>query len=492
MTRQVEPTLQQLRAALALDPRINIEAAPGSGKTTVAAERFGLYRFTAGVDPRGVLALSFTRSARQELAQRVGSRWGTTALIRPHQALTFDALHQLLLAVLLDQGLVTWAHTATELRVLESWRGVAGARRLNTGDARWVAKLRATTVAQGAGPAPSRGLWMSTGPGIRSQLAAGTCTHDDVRSVVHDALANAGLHAELLAALTNRFRAVIVDEVYDANHQDLDLIALLCEAGLPVTLIGDRWQALYGFRGARPDLVPNVLAAQGFIEHQVTKSFRYASAELELRMSQLRQGAGLVPPNGQADQCDVVLATGWESLWKADRAVLPIGLGGLDNKSDALMTLLLDRATSTVVGIEARNYAEACFVLDVPMESADRDAALDEFLHDLRTTGQPPPFEELRSRHRALSIRRKPTSLQGKREANLDTMLARLHARLDGRPLLRGLSVHQAKGREFNRVGLRLRPAEIRRLSQGLDPDSHDDRVLYVAATRARHGTVLV
>lgn len=125
---------------------------------------------------------------------------------------------------------------------------------------------------RGASPAPYRGVWMSTAGGLRAQLEAGVHTHDDVRSLLHDALAHAELRTLVKVSLRGRFRAVIVDAVYDANAQDLDLIALFCEVGLPVTLIGDRWQALYGFRGARPNLVPGVLAGHEFVQHDVTRS----------------------------------------------------------------------------------------------------------------------------------------------------------------------------------------------------------------------------
>ncbi|MBK7164263.1 MAG: UvrD-helicase domain-containing protein [Candidatus Microthrix sp.] len=62
--------------------RIFIEAEPGSGKTTVAALRFGALRFgTAAAirqsqDPRAVIGLSFTRSATAELRGRVPEEWG--------------------------------------------------------------------------------------------------------------------------------------------------------------------------------------------------------------------------------------------------------------------------------------------------------------------------------------------------------------------------------------------------------------------------------
>lgn len=491
MAGQVQPTQEQLLAALAPDARVNIEAAPGAGKTTVAAERFGMYRFRPGVDTRGVLALSFTKSARQELANRVRARWGGRALTAPHAVLTFDRLHQLLLAALLDAGHISWTYTGERQEPLDSWRGAAGARPLNAGQTRWVAKLNGTTVHRGASPAPYRGVWMSTAGGLRAQLEAGVHTHDDVRSLLHDALAHAELRTLVKASLRQRFRAVIVDEVYDANAQDLDLIALFCEVGLPVTLIGDRWQALYGFRGARPNLVPGVLAGHEFVQHDVTRSFRYEGADLELRMAQLRNRVGLTLPAGQANACDVVLSTGWDQLWKADVCVLPTGIGQPENKSVALLTVLLSRVTTTRLGTEARNYPEACFVLGLPLTDPARDDALDCFLNDLRDDPTL-TVDSLRDCYSELGLVRRPPRLGAAKEKKLDETLGSLRLRLVGHRLVSGLSVHQAKGREYDRVGLKLKPADVTRLAGGLDPDNADHRVLYVAVTRARQETVLV
>ena len=58
--------------------------------------------------------------------------------------------------------------------------------------------------------------------------------------------------------------------------------------------------------------------------------------------------------------------------------------------------------------------------------------------------------------------------------------------------LVPGLTTHQAKGGEWDRVGLCLRPAEQAVLLAGLDPDEDLHRKLYVACTRARYETVLV
>ncbi|MFF3656294.1 3'-5' exonuclease [Streptomyces olivochromogenes] len=52
-----------------------------------------------------------------------------------------------------------------------------------------------------------------------------------------------------------------------------------------------------------------------------------------------------------------------------------------------------------------------------------------------------------------------------------------------------GLTAHQAKGREWDHVGVRLTSAERATLRQGLSPNSEDHRKLYVALTRAKQTT---
>ncbi|WP_344326198.1 UvrD-helicase domain-containing protein [Streptomyces macrosporus] len=50
--------------------------------------------------------------------------------------------------------------------------------------------------------------------------------------------------------LTQTVRVLVIDEIFDANALDLSLVRLAADAGLDVTVVGDPWQALYGFRGA--------------------------------------------------------------------------------------------------------------------------------------------------------------------------------------------------------------------------------------------------
>ena len=55
-----------------------------------------------------------------------------------------------------------------------------------------------------------------------------------------------------------------------------------------------------------------------------------------------------------------------------------------------------------------------------------------------------------------------------------------------------GMTVHQAKGKEWHAVGARLRQGQTKRLASGLSGGNADDRLLYVALTRARETVRLV
>ena len=59
-------------------------------------------------------------------------------------------------------------------------------------------------------------------------------------------------------------KALIVDEVFDGDWLDLAIVHLAAAAGIPSTLIGDPWQALYEFRGARPELVSKIVTGLSF------------------------------------------------------------------------------------------------------------------------------------------------------------------------------------------------------------------------------------
>jgi DNA helicase-2/ATP-dependent DNA helicase PcrA len=364
-------TNEQLVAAAARLPAVFLEAAPGSGKTTVAAQRFGALRFVrrvlpdGTVDDRPVWAVSFTRSATAELRHRVRRSWGPAALTWPHRICTLDTLVYDLLRDLLAGKLLTWPGGHVELDVKDSWKALVrhGFATRDWGadvDANGIVGVRVVKAHDRRRPVPEP-------IPMRAELAAGRCTHDDVRRILTRSLRRAEVQQRVQQRLAATIGALIVDEIYDANGLDLAIIRAVADAGASVTVIGDPWQALYGFRGATPDKVPDLIAATGMITLPLSRSFRWRKPAQRIMAEQLRRGEGVTLPSvKKMTDVDVVLAREWNQLWDADTHILPLAFGSTTgNVDEAATTLLLHAAARNLLRLDAVFRADALATLGI-------------------------------------------------------------------------------------------------------------------------------
>ena len=95
-------------------------------------------------------------------------------------------------------------------------------------------------------------------------------------------------------------------------------------------------------------------------------------------------------------------------------------------------------------------------------------------------------LELVRDAAEQVSPRSRPNRLQEKAEALRVAELERLGLRITRSDLIPGLTVHQAKGCEWPRVGVALSPTREATLAAGLRSEDAEHCVLYVALTRAR------
>jgi ATP-dependent helicase/nuclease subunit A len=102
---------------------------------------------------------------------------------------------------------------------------------------------------------------------LRGALARGLAVIDE-RKRRAKALTFADLETHALRALADpevrahlqlRWRALLVDEVQDVNPTQARLLAALRSADAPLTAVGDAKQSIYGFRGAEPSVLANLL-----------------------------------------------------------------------------------------------------------------------------------------------------------------------------------------------------------------------------------------
>ncbi|MEV6781938.1 UvrD-helicase domain-containing protein [Streptomyces sp. NPDC051098] len=479
-------TRAQLTAAGTPRRRLYIEAAPGSGKTTVAAQRFGVQRFH-GRDQRAVLAVSFTRSATAELRDRVLTRWGRAALDWPHRIVTLDTIVCDLLTHLLHTELVRWPAGHRQLTVLDQWRVLLSGT--------WTDKeptvvLESGRVLARAARHAKKAHRPSTAD-VNAALAKGYCTHQNARHILESALSTTGVHDAVLARFAATARALIVDEVFDANALDLTLVRLATEAGLEVTLVGDPWQALYAWRGAVPEKVPNLVREADFVQRDLHTSFRWRSTHQARLADHLRTGQGLTLPQGQAKAVDVLIALQWKYLWEVDSDVLPLAFkSATGNVQEAACTLLLSEITQRAFAENATFHGDALTTLGIDHEAWKRlRPSLQSLVDGLAGASAIADIWASLNTVIARESNRPTPRRHSTHTERLENLRARLHSTSR---LVPGLTAHQAKGREWDIVGVCLTGAEQQILRQGLRSDHEDHRKLYVALTRARDTTTVI
>ncbi len=300
---------------------------------------------------------------------------------------------------------------------------------------------------------------------VARKLREGVCTHEDVRQVLWLALQREDVCVALRERLARTIRGLIVDEVFDGNELDLAVVEFAAVSGVEVTIIGDPWQALYRFRGARPDLVPALVESSSMTTLPLLQSFRWRSEQQADLARRLRAGESTVLPRGDAaDSLDVVLASEWAHLWELNASVLPLAFGSAKgNIPEAGATMLLDYATRQLLGLAATYADDALATLRIADPTAiDRlDRGWPEVIDHLRRPGRPGLNQAYNALVALVATETDVTfpAVRGNYTRRLGWLRDRVVLPAN---LIPGLTVHQAKGREWGVSALRLKGCTTR------------------------------
>lgn len=468
--------------------RTFIEAGPGSGKTTVAAQLFGAQRFKSTLDDRAVVAVSFTRSATAELRTRIKSTWGPLAGRLPHRICTLDTFVNDMVTYLLTTGEIGWPGGHVSLDVIDDWKTFDASPYSFEG-------ARLTLLAGSVSVEPYRSAERKNriqAPALTAAITAGVCSHNDIRRVLELYLVEEVNRQSLQRWLQSHVRCIVVDEVFDANQLDVKLLALMAETDIEIVVIGDPWQALYGFRGARPELIPELVAEYDFHLTPLEWSFRFETDEQRELAAKLRTGQSVELIAGDPSECDVVLASQWGHLWGSATSILPTALKSASSTQWAIATLILHAALQVLLGVPALQAKEAFRVLQITddHEMAAVTSEMDSVLKALSSGSESAALKNAWDGAVTIVLKHSDLLVVGNRApGRLKPLRARL---LCAERIVLGMTVHQAKGHEWDNVGLVLTATELQHLASGLSSDFENDRVSYVALTRARRSSRLI
>lgn len=290
-----EPWLQglnprQLEAVTHRGGPVLVQAGPGTGKTRTLTHRVAHLVQTGAVPPEKILAVTFTRQAAGEMAARLQQLLANEAVVKQ---LHIKTLHALGVQILQSYGQGD-RRVASEDERRPLLQAIAGQFELapQTLDRLISEQKQALLYPEDvAGDLP----WQPAYEAYERALAhQGWLDFDDL---VARPVLTLRRRPDLLAAWRQRFAAILVDEYQDLNQAQYELLRLLAPPDYEnLFVIGDPHQAIYGFRGARPEyfqrFAANWPAARTIT---LTETYRLPGPILQLATLTLGAPAGAVP-----------------------------------------------------------------------------------------------------------------------------------------------------------------------------------------------------
>lgn len=262
---------EQRRAATITEGPLLVIAGAGSGKTRTLVHRIVHLIRGSGVEPRRILAVTFTNRAAAEMRERVRTMAGRDA-----RGVTLCTFHSLGARILRahgepaglpknftiynagDQASLVKRLLAEEVRVAPTVGSDAfDARRVHARISGWKNRLAtpeearrevADEATSGTRADDYAVAAADAYPRYEASLrAAGACDFDDLLLLPVRLLQE---HPEIRDALWRRWQYLMVDEYQDTNGAQLELARLLSGPTKNLCVVGDDDQSIYAWRGA--------------------------------------------------------------------------------------------------------------------------------------------------------------------------------------------------------------------------------------------------
>lgn len=258
---EVPPHLQRLNpeqhdAVTTIHGPLLILAGAGSGKTRVLTRRIA-HMLHEGVDPRNILAVTFTNKAAAEMKERVGE------LIGERGSRVWVSTFHSTCCRILREDIEPLGYTRRfaiyddddQIRLLRDIIDAAGYDRTKVEPRMILGRIdhyknRMMSVDQVVAEHRSHPgdplirLWREYDEALR---AANALDFNDLIGVTVRLLTQ---EQKVLEKWRERFRFVMVDEYQDTNRGQYDLLRLLAIEHRNLAVVGDDDQSIYGFRGA--------------------------------------------------------------------------------------------------------------------------------------------------------------------------------------------------------------------------------------------------
>lgn len=249
---------KQAEACTYLDGHLRIVAGAGSGKTRVLTYRIAYLIEQIGVDPRSILAITFTNKAANEMRSRIEQRLGSVqsgALICTIHSLCVRILRQHIQVLDYPSGFVIMDEEDQKSLLKNLYKE----RHIDAKIISYHACLAAISSYKCHQIDPQTALQQAAdfyGEKHKALLYADYVAYQkahfllDFDDLILFAVKLLTEHEEIRRYWQHKFQYIHVDEFQDVDDQSYRLVQLLTGEHTIVCVVGDPDQTIYSFRGA--------------------------------------------------------------------------------------------------------------------------------------------------------------------------------------------------------------------------------------------------
>ncbi len=233
-------------------------AGPGSGKTTAMVYRIKYLIEEANVPAARILVITFTRASAREMEERFQQLMGGSAC-----GCTFGTFHSVFFSILKMAYGYRSDNILLEEQKYSMIREIIRNRQLEYEDEEEMVSeiIREMSLMKGdliplehfyssvVGEEIFRDIYREYEAKV---LKLGKLDFDDMMVYCYELLKD---RPDILKNLQERFQYILVDEFQDINKIQYEITKMLAAPQNNLFIVGDDDQSIYGFRGAKPDIM---------------------------------------------------------------------------------------------------------------------------------------------------------------------------------------------------------------------------------------------
>jgi len=251
----------QRLAVKTLEGPVLILAGAGTGKTRTITARIG-HMVGEGIEPEGILAVTFTNKAANEMRERVAAMVGKKTAAK----MTLCTFHSLCVRIL--RSAIDRLGYKRNFSIYSQGDQQGLVKKIIVRRGGRDEKLDASVVLATISACKNRGLSLEDAKDAllavvakeyeAEKKALNAVDFDDLLVLAVELLRE---HGDVRDQWQQRFRYIMVDEFQDTNRLQMDLMRLLAGSHSNICVVGDDDQSIYGWRGAE---ISNILDFERF------------------------------------------------------------------------------------------------------------------------------------------------------------------------------------------------------------------------------------